>query len=190
LPDDLAQLLKYDPAQLNHLKLILTVLQKEKLDLDGERSFDLVNSMRLLALLTDRFAKIHDVFWTILQASGNGSTHKKPEKSFREQAAAFLQANPSVSAGDFADSVELTGKLLAAFLSSVPDAARQLGSQILADIAPETIATAIRGRERSSLGLEAKYWKEFEYRCSDFTEAQLAEKLVHILKQKTQSLVS
>jgi hypothetical protein len=175
---DLRTLLRYESDQVPHLQLALTVLKSGKLEISSPAALELLNVIKTAALLIDTFGGIESVFWKIWGAAAPKSQWQTPfEAGFFSDTARLLEGRPGGSFAGYSRSVTQSGQVLVAMLGALPAALDRLAAGWLDQFAPERIAAEVRRTERGPLGgqPEHRFWREYEYRCADFTPARLSE---------------
>jgi len=190
---DLHGLLRYDAEQLPHLQLALTVLKSGKLQSNSPGALELLNLVKTAALLIETFGGIEAVFWKVWAAAAPKSTLQEPfAEGYLAETARLLEGKPGASFAAYSRSVSLSGQLLVALLSAIPSALERLSAEWLDQFAPERIAAEVRRTERGPLGgaPEQRFWREYEYRCADFTPARLAEGFFRHLSESASSIIA
>lgn len=188
---DLHGMLRYDASQLPHLQLALTVLKSGKLEIRTPGALELLNVVKTAALLIDTFAGVEGVFWKIWAAAAPKSPVQDPfDGGFLAETARLLEAAPGASFAGYSRSVTQSGQQLVAMLSAIPTALDRLAREWLDQFAPERIAADVRRTERGPLGgqPEQRFWREYEYRCADFTPQRLVESFFRHLAESTGSM--
>jgi len=189
---DLRALLRCDAEHLPHLQLALTVLKSGKLEINSPAALELLNVVKTAALLIDTFGGIDSVFWKIWAAAAPKSQWQAPfEAGFFAETARLLEGKPGASFAGYSRSVTQSGQVLVAMLGALPAALDRLAASWLDQFAPERIAADVRRTERGPLGgqPELRFWREYEYRCADFTPARLAESFFRHLVEGTSSML-
>lgn len=189
---DLHALLRYDPQQLPHLQLALTVLKSGKLQSTSPAALELLNLVKTAALLIETFGGIEAVFWKIWSAAAPKSKLQNPfDDGFLTETARLLEGKPGASFAGYSRSVSHSGQLLVALLSAIPATLDRLAGSWLDQFAPERIAAHVRQTERGPLGgqPEPRFWREYEYRCADFTPARLTESFFRLLSESASSMI-
>jgi hypothetical protein len=190
---DLHGMLRYDAAQLPHLQLALTVLKSGKLEIHSPAALELLNLVKTAALLIDTFAGIEGVFWKVWAAAAPRSPVQDPfDGGFLAETARLLEATPGASFASYSRSVTQSGQQLVAMLSAIPTALDRLAREWLDQFAPERIAADVRRTERGPLGgqPEQRFWREYEYRCADFTPQRLVESFFRHLAESAGSMTA
>lgn len=190
---DLHGMLRYDAAQLPHLQLALTVLKSGKLEIHSPAALELLNLVKTAALLIDTFAGIEGVFWKVWAAAAPRSPVQDPfDGGFLAATARLLEATPGASFASYSRSVTQSGQQLVAMLSAIPTALDRLAREWLDQFAPERIAADVRRTERGPLGgqPEQRFWREYEYRCADFTPQRLVESFFRHLAESAGSMTA
>ncbi len=189
---DLQGLLQYDAGQLPHLQLALTVLKSGKLQSTSPGALELLNLVKTAAVLIETFGGIESVFWKIWAAAAPKSQLRDPfVEGFLVETARLLEGKPGASFASYNRSVSHSGQLLVALLSAIPSALERVAGEWLDQVAPERIASDVRRTERGPLGgqPEQRYWREYEYRCADFTPARLTESFFRHLSDSASSMI-
>ena len=111
--------------------------------------------------------------------------------SFLDETARLLEGKPGTSFAGYSRSVTLSGQQLVAMLSAIPAALDRLAGSWLDQFAPERIAADVRHAERGPLGgsPEQRFWREYEYRCADFTPQRLVESFFRHLAESAESMI-
>lgn len=188
---DLDELLRYDVEHLPHLKLALTVLKSGKLKCTVPGAIELLNLVKIAAVLIETFGGIEAVFWKIWKAKAPRSTNQDPfGDGFVAETARLLEGKPGASFAGYSRSVSECGQLLVAVLSAIPSAIDLMANEWLNRFAPERIATDVRRADRGAPGgqAEQRFWREYEYRCKDFTPDWLAESFFRNLTESASSM--
>jgi len=189
---DLRALLRCEAEQVPHLQLALTVLRSGKLEISSPAALELLNVVKTAALLIDTFGGIESVFWKIWSAAAPKSQWQPPfEAGFFAETARLLEGRPGGSFAGYSRSVTQSGQVLVAMLGALPGALDRLAAGWLDQFAPERIAAEVRRTERGPLGgqPEQRFWREYEYRCADFTPARLSETFFRHLVEGTGSML-
>jgi hypothetical protein len=186
-------LLRCEAEQLPHLQLAITVLKSGKLEIGSPGALELLNLVKTAALLIDTFAGIEGVFWKIWSAAAPKSAAHDPfAGGFLAETARLLEGTPGSSFASYSRAVTHSGQLLVAMLSAIPTALDRLAGSWLDQFAPERIAADVRRTERGPLGgsPEQRFWREYEYRCADFTPQRLVETFFRHLAESTGTLTA
>ncbi|WP_035607858.1 hypothetical protein [Haloferula sp. BvORR071] len=189
---DLRSILRCETESLPHLQLAITVLKSGKLDIRSAAALELLNVVKTAALLIDTFGGVESVFWKIWGSAAPKSQWQTPfEAGFYAETARLLEGKTGGSFATYSRSVTQSGQLLVALLSTIPSALDKVASAWLDQFAPERIAAEVRRTERGPLGgaPEQRFWREYEYRCADFTAARLAESFFRHLVEGTSSMI-
>ena len=189
---DLHGWLRYDTEHLPHLQLALTVLKSGKLQSTSRGALELLNLVKTAAVLIETFGGIESVFWKIWSAAAPKSKLQDPfDDGFLAETACLLEGKPGASFAAYSQAVSQSGQLLVALLSSIPTALERLAASWLDQFAPERIAADVRRTERGPLGgqPEQRFWREYEYRCADFTPDRLAESFFRHLSVSASSMI-
>ena len=190
---DLHGILRYDAAQLPHLQLALTVLKSGKLDIHSPTALELLNLVKTAALLIDAFAGIEGIFWKVWAAAAPRSPIQDPfHDGFLAETARLLEATPGVSFASYSRSVTQSSHQLVAMLSAIPTALDRLAREWLDQFAPERIAADVRRADIGALAgqPEQRFWREYEYRCADFTPQRLVESFFRHLAESASSMTA
>ena len=189
---DLRALLRCEAEHIPHLQLAITVLKSGKLEIDSPAALELLNVVKTAALLIETFGGIESVFWKIWAAAAPKSPWQAPfEAGFFPDTARLLEGKPGGSFATYSRSVTQSGQLLVAMLGAIPTALDRVSAAWLDQFAPERIAADVRRTDRGPLGgqPEQRFWREYEYRCADFTAARLAESFFRHLVECTGSML-
>ncbi len=185
-------LLRCEAEQLPHLQLAITVLKSGKLEIGSPGALELLNLVKTAALLIDNFAGIDGVFWKIWSAAAPKSpVHDPFAGGFLAETARLLEGKSGASFAGYSRSVTQSGQQLVAMLSAIPTALDRLAGSWLDQFAPERIAADVRRTERGPLGgsPEQRFWREYEYRCADFTPQRLVESFFRHLTESAGSMI-
>ena len=189
---ELIGMLRYESGQLPHLQLALTVLKSGKLQSTSPGALDLLNLVKTAAVLIETFGGIEGVFWKIWSAAAPKSQLQGPfTEGYLAETARLLEGQPGASFASYSRSVSQSGQLLVAMLSAIPAALDRTAGEWLDQFAPERISADVRRTERGPLGgqPEQRFWREYEYRCADFTPARLAENFFRHLSEAASSMI-
>lgn len=189
---DLRALLRCETEHLPHLQLAITVLKSGKLDIRSAAALELLNVVKTAALLIDTFGGIESVFWKIWASAAPKSQWQAPfAAGFFAETARLLEGIQGASFAAYSRSVTQSGQVLVAMLGAIPAALDRVSAAWLDQFAPERIAAEVRRTERGPLGgaPEQRFWREYEYRCADFTAARLAESFFRHLVEGTSSML-
>lgn len=185
-------LLRCEADQLPHLQLAVTVLKSGKLEIGSPGALELLNLVKTAALLIDSFAGIEGVFWKIWSAAAPKSpVHDPFAGGYLAETARLLEGKPGASFAGYSRSVTQSSQQLVAMLSAIPTALDRLAGSWLDQFAPERIAADVRRTERGPLGgsPEQRFWREYEYRCADFTPQKLVESFFRHLAESAGSMI-
>ncbi|WP_367871373.1 hypothetical protein [Luteolibacter sp. Populi] len=189
---DLRAILRCETEHLPHLQLAITVLKSGKLDIRSAEALELLNVVKTAALLIDTFGGVESVFWKIWGSAAPKSQFKAPfEAGFFAETARLLEGRSGGSFANYSRSVTQSGQVLVAMLGALPAALDRVAAAWLDQFAPERIAADVRRTERGPLGgqPEQRFWREYEYRCADFTAARLSESFFRHLVEGTGSML-
>jgi hypothetical protein len=189
---DIHSILRCETEHLPHLQLAITVLKSGKLDIRSSAALELLNVVKTAALLIDTFGGIEAVFWKIWGAAAPKSQWQAPfAAGFYAETARLLEGIQGASFAAYSRSVTQSGQVLVAMLGAIPAALDRVAAAWLDQFAPERIAAEVRRTERGPLGgaPEQRFWREYEYRCADFTAARLAESFFRHLVEGTSSML-
>jgi hypothetical protein len=120
-------------------------------------------ALRLLATLSEFFAALDQLAWTLWRNVGAKSAYRK-EFEFQKISGPYLAGDAEVSTDQMRQTVERSRKLVAALLGAPSRGAADFASVQSANFSPESIEAAARQEKRALESLDAASWRLYKER--------------------------
>ena len=134
------------------------------LELPEGRSLDLARSVKLLAGLSEFYATLDQLVWSVWKSLAPRSVVRREASGaeLRETVRAFLAGDPEVSTAQLTEVIDKTRQLTAGLLAAIGATGETFARQYLSRFSPAAIKQSV-GAEGGSflIGAEQKCWRKY-----------------------------